>query len=266
MLFIIQGFLRQFVKREKVTHVPPERKFEVDYETDYMKTLQEGDIILYRFGGPKDFMGGVISHHTSSPYCHAEIHIKDGYDISAGSHGVSFVDGYAYNIYGRRPVVGIKKLYPKMDILRLKGGLSREQRLTIQAKAYQSLLLPYDYASLFFFPFAGPKAIARMAGNNAYMCSEITAWCYENAGIDLIKASASSIEAPADIGRSDLLEYVGTFWRGQKLVGEHQNEFIDEDYGLFQKLVAKLLGLFSKRDEYYEGLYLNKTMLEGESR
>jgi hypothetical protein len=262
MLFIIQGFLRQF--GNKVTHVPPKRKFEVDYDSDYMKALQEGDIILYRFGGPRDFTGGVISHMTSSPYSHAEIHIKDGYDISAGALGVTFVDGYSHNVNGKKPVVGMKRLYPKMDIFRVKGGLTREQRLIIEAKAYQSLLLPYDYASLFFFPFIRPKSVARRAGNEAYMCSEITAWCYENAGIDLIKDSPAAIEAPGDLGRSDMVEYVGTFWRGQKLDGNYANEFLDEDHSLFSKLVSKLIGLFSKRDEYYQGVALNKKLLEGE--
>lgn len=233
---------------------PPKRNFELDPDLDLTKELKPCDIFLYRLG-KGNFLGGVISHMTSSPYTHAEIHMHEGYSISAAAVGMTYYDTYRGNVKGSNVV----------DVFKLNRELTREERLIIEAKASQSLLKPYDYINLIGFHFLSGKLAAKKAGNDAYICSEHVAWVYKNAGIDLIVAKPESIEAPADIGMSGVLNYVGTFSKGMKLKGNWRNEFIDEEPSWWSKFVSKLMGLFSKRDEYYEGMQLNRAILEGKA-
>lgn len=251
----IQSLVDLINPKHKAVAKPPVRKYDYDLDHPMIKELREGDIILYRFRGEKDFPGGVISYMTSSPYSHVETHTFDGYDVSASTNGVTFVDLYKSHIVDGEN---------RVDVMRLKGGLSREQRLIIFSKLAQSLLKPYDYANLVGFPYLKGEAALRKAGNDAYICSELTAWAYNNAGLDLIKATPESIESPSDVARSDLLDYVGTFEKGVKLEGNFRNEFHGEEYSRFSEFIAKFMGLLTKRDEYYKGLYLNKALLEGE--
>lgn len=250
----IQFLVNLFDKRYRPNVGPPDRNYNYSLDHSFLQMLQPGDIILYRLSGPKDFPGSVISHMTSSPYNHIEVHVFDGYDISAGTGGVTFIDLYRANVLGSL----------KVDVLRLKDGLSREQRLIILSKMFQSLLKPYDYIKLIGFPFLKDKVALRRAGNDAYICSELVAWAYKNAGIDLIKGRPESIEAPVDISRSNVLEYVGTFSRGIKMGGDYRNEFFKQETTNLARFVAEFMGLLSQKDEYYRGLYLNKTLLEGE--
>lgn len=260
----IQKALNKLGPDGKASKTPPSRSFKVDKNIDFYKDLEPGDIILYRFGGKKDFTGGVICEMTSSPYSHSAIHITDAYEIGAGSHGVSFVDAYNNNVNGRHAVIGGAH-FSGMDIFRLKGGLSREQRLIIQAKLMQALLLPYDYLNLFGFPFMKNRSAVKRAGNDAYICSELTAWAYKNAGIDIVKGKPESIEAPCDVALSDVIDYIGTYVRGKKLEGDHRNKFLDEEYSVLSKLVSNFMGLFSRKDEFYAGIALNKEPLDGEA-
>lgn len=262
LMYLIQQLLNWLGPEGKVSDKPLERKFDVP-DCDLVRDVQPGDIIVYRFGSKDDFTGGIISHMTSSPYSHAELHIKDGHDISATSHGIGFVDLFQNNIKGKKAVIGGIQPF-NVDVFRLKGGLSREQRLIIEAKAFESLLMPYDYINLAWFNYFTPEGAAKRAGNEAYICSEHVAWAYNNAGIDLIKDRPESIEAPADIGRSDVLEYIGTYVEGVKLQDDLRNKFLDEEYSNLQKLISTFMGLFSKKDEYYQGVAINKDLLEGE--
>ena len=134
--------------------------------------LQKGDIILYR-GEYKSFTSALIMEFTCSPYSHAEIYVGDGWSVSAERYGISLEDHCNTEF---------------IDIMRLGGGLSREQRGIVLEKAYQSLAKPYAYLGLLGFPFGSEKAAARRSANEAYICSEVTAWCYKEAGIDLIGA------------------------------------------------------------------------------
>ena len=145
-----------------------------------------------------------------------------------------------------------------IDIMRLKGGLSREQRGIVLEKAYQSLAKPYEYLGLIGFPFGSEKAAARRSANQAYICSEVTAWCYKEAGIDLIKNKPEAIEAPADLAKSDQLQCLGA-WRGGKpfATAEHNKLHrlqLNKKAGFAKWLVKNVADLLSERDEYYERL------------
>lgn len=236
-----------FLSGNKAKKTPPRRVFDPKMY-DIYNDLQKGDIIMKRMTGT--FYSGVICHMTDSPYSHAEIHIEDGYVISATPHGVGFVDEVEENAKGKNT----------LDILRLKDGLTREQRLIIEAKSYKTLLRPYDYINLVSFPFMSDKKAAKYSGNKAYICSEHVSWAYKNAGIDLIANRPEAIEAPADIAKSDALEYIGTYEDGnKKLEGNYRNKFIDEEISWLQKLSAKFMGIFTKKDEFYQGLEVNRS-------
>lgn len=257
------GFMAFIFGRKKIYHTPPDRDYDMNGRSlDLLEDAKEQDIVLYRMH-PKSLTSGIISHFTSSPYSHAEIYQFDGYTISADGNGITFKDLYKATVYGAKPPIG-PLVAQNVDIFRLKGGLTREQRLIIQAKALQSLAKPYDYSSLLNFPYLrGEKALKRSA-DDAYICSEHVAWCYKNAGIDIIKDRPEAIEAPADIGLSDVLEYVGTYVRGKRIKGSHRNKFYEQEYSFLQKLIGGAMKLFSKKDEFYKYVRANKKLMKGE--
>lgn len=231
----------------KVNKKPPVRLFVP--ECDLYNDLQKGDIVAVRTSDT--FYSAIISEFTKSPYSHVQIHTEKGYAISAEMNGVGFIDMIEQNLKGIKDV----------DIFRLKGGLSREQRMMVESKAYKSILIPYDYEHLVSFPFLSSTGAAKYSGNKAFICSEHVAWCYYNAGIDLVADKPEAVEAPVDIAKSDALEYIGTYINGEKLDGNHFNDFMDVEISFIGKLTSKLLGLFSKKDEFYAGLYFNKSKM-----
>jgi hypothetical protein len=254
-VFILQGLVNQFDSSERVAVVPPPRDIPMDMNSDFVKTLQPCDIVLYRFRGEKDIIGGVTAYITSSPYSHAEVVIENGYTISAASHGITFIDVFKQNLVNGH----------HLDIFRLNRLITREERIIIQGKALKTIAMPYDYANLVLFPFIGKKKAIQLSGNLAYMCSEHVAWCYDNASISLITGRPTAIDSPADLGRSNVLNYIGTFVDGKKVAGDFRNEFTDEKFSAATQIIANIMGLASNKDEYYKGLYLNKTLLEGKA-
>lgn len=249
---IVQGIVDVFDPRDKALTIPPKRNFVFDLNTDLTRTLQPCDVVLYRFTGPSDFLGGVTAHCTMSPYSHAELHMFDGYNIEAGVGGVGYSDLYYKAIIQSNHV----------DVFRLNRPLTREERLIIQSKAYQAIARPYSYQGILFFPFLNNKTAVQYAGNKAFICSQLLSWCYENANIKFVLGR--SLDAPADLGRSDILDYLGTFINGKKQVSNYRNQFMsDEIFGYATKIVDGLIDKFSVKDEFYKGLYLNNKMEKG---
>lgn len=251
---VFQNVIDFIDPKEKAKTVPPKREFNVK-NWDLANDLQEADIILFRFGGEKNFSGGVISRLTSSPYCHADIHVKNGFTIDAIASGMSYEDLYKQNIFGNGSFKN------RVDIFRA-PNLTREQRLIILAKLQLSLAMPYDFFNLLGFPFLSKKEALKLSANHAYICSENVAWCYHNAGLDLIADTPEAIEAPADIGHSNLLNYIGTYENGMKMKENYRNKFIDEEFSGIENFVSNFIGLFSNKDEYYEKIATNKKILK----
>jgi hypothetical protein len=234
----------------KVKEQPPKRIF--DPECDLYNDLEKCDIMAVRTSGT--FYSGIISEFTKSPYSHTQLHTESGYAISAEPNGVGFVD----------PIEENKKGNEVIDIFRLKGGLTRDQRMKIESKAYKSILVPYNYINLFKFPFLTSSSAVKYSGNKAFICSEHVAWCYHNAGLDLVSDRPENIEAPVDIAKSDALEYIGTYVKGVKLKENFSNKFMGEEVTFLQKLTSRLIGLFTKKDEFYSGLQVNKSKMLNE--
>jgi len=217
-------------------------------DNDLSAILQDGDIILDRLGNKTKITAKIITFFTQSPYNHTEVHLKDGYMISASEYGVTYADVYE------------RKL---LDVFRLKGGLTREQRLVIFAKAAQSVLKPYDYAHLVLFPFMNKKLATKKAGNDAYICSELVAWLYQQINVNLMTdGRLTSMAAPADIGNATPIEYIGTFNKGWEVIAK-PNEFSKFDnQDEAGKGLTNFLKLLSTNDEFYEGLNTNRKKME----
>jgi len=230
---------------EKCNKVFPKRNSIV--KNDLTETLKPMDVILYRWGGKKDFIGGVLSYFTSSPYSHTGLHLKNSYSIEALSCGVGYRD--------------ISKYKGTIDVFR-PLSLTREMRLIMFAKAAQSILEPYDYINLVFFPFMSVKEAVKFSGNHAFICSELISWIYKEAGVDLVKDRPEAIEAPADLGHSPFLNYIGSFRNTKRMKENFANKTIDKKVSELSKFVANFLKKFSLRDEYYKGLALNKEKIK----
>lgn len=226
-----------FRKKCKLRIYPHER-----YVNDLTAFLQKGDVLLYR-GEYKNFTSALIMEFTRSPYSHVETYVGDGWAVSAEAYGVTFQDHCNYLF---------------IDIMRVKGGLSREQRGIVLEKAYQSLAKPYEYLGLVGFPFGSENAAARRSANKAYICSEVVAWCYKEAGIDLVEGQPEAIESPADLSHSAQLEWLGA-WRDGSISDEAQiHEFhssqLNKKAGFAKWLVKNVADMLSERDEIYEKL------------
>lgn len=234
--------IMELVTGKKKRNTYPKRKHEPNNELS--KTLKPGDVILTRVGGSGSWSSGVITKFTSSPYPHVELHLENGYDVSASETGVTYTDVHKYKL---------------IDVFRYKKELTREQRLIMYAKAAQSVLKPYDYGHLFLFPFIKGKAAVRRSGDDAYICSELVAWIYNEAGLPLIGDRPEAIAAPADIGHSKELVYIGTFKKGWRHGDGKPNVFLPEDTAVEKGLgMANFMKALSTRDEFYAGLNKNK--------
>jgi len=217
------------------------------YTNEFTEDLKKGDIILHRATGK--LVSSLISDFTNSPYSHAEIYIGDGWCVSAEAKGVTFSDEINSKF---------------IDVMRYKGdpskdekGLSRDERGIILEKAYQSLAKPYAFLKLFrFVLYYGPRFIAKRAGKRAFICSELTAWCYKNADIDLIPGKPEDIEAPADIANSDKLEWIGA-WNGSVKVKDAKlNLRYDEIQGQhhwFARIIIKWIKSWTQ-DAYKDAI------------
>jgi hypothetical protein len=210
---------------------------------DLTAVLQPGDVILYRAHGHQ-LLGNLISTFTDSPYSHAEVYVGDGWCVDASAYGLTLSKGMHDDL---------------VDVLRLKGGLPEAQRRIVVGKAYQSLARPYDYFLLLGFPFFTRSMAARRAANGAYICSENVAWCYAEAGIDLSgKGDPVELEAPADLGCSRKLAWLGFWDRGRSVTDARRSEWhpLQGRPNLVSRLLIRLLAdPFSCRDEYYRQLH-----------
>lgn len=228
--------------------VPPNRSSII--ETDLNADIRRGDIVLYRVK-PESLISAIISEISQSPYSHSEIHLYGGYDISAESNGVGFIDLYK------------SCLENNVDIFRF-PNLTREQGLAIQAKAMQSIATPYDYENLFKFKFATSKEIAQFAGNQAYICSELVAWVFSEAGINLIKDKPTSITSPADLAKSTVIEYVGTYEKGKKLSDNLKNIFLNKEKNeLAQSIGGFINSIADIVKAFREGIEKNRSKMNG---
>jgi len=218
------------------------------YDTEMTKDLKKGDVLLYRIMQKGDFISrivnNVIAQFTDSVYFHVEIYVGDGWSVTAGKHGVHFSDSIIH--------------VSNFDALRFKGGLSEEQADIITLNCYKQVGKPYDYLATLLMPFASRKAILRRSANEAWMCSELTAWCYRRANIDLVPhfEKVANI-SPMDIACSGELEYIGSWYEGQRVAdGQlHVRNSYQKEPGAISKFITnRIIKPRSSRDDFYNQL------------
>jgi len=214
-------------------------------ESPMTEFMQPGDIVLYRALGYQ-VLGGLIGDITDSPYSHCEVYARDGWTVEAGIHGVSYSDGmHAYK--------------GGVDIFRWKGGLTESQKKEIVEAAEREIGDPYQYTLLLFFPYLSRKAIARRAAIHSFICSELAAYAYAKNGLNPCdNPEPAAADAPADIGFSPNLDWLGCYVESKKAAHARRNMWNDRIQGkrnFFDKaIVALLVDPFSKKEAYYEKL------------
>ena len=222
----------------------PQRK----YDSELVQSLLEGDILLYRSLN-EELVGSAISEFTRSPYSHAEIYVGDGWSVSASSIGLKFVDTLNTGF---------------IDVLRVPGGLTAEQKAVILERCRDTLGYPYEYLLLVGFPFWGSRAAAARAENQSYICSEHVAWAYQEAGIELVTGRARSMIAPADLAHATNLLWLGSWRNGTRVadaVPNVRHRLQGPPNWLAKLAIRALADPFSLKDEYYTALQLGLSPL-----
>jgi len=216
---------------------------------DIARDSQTFDIALFRVHSKEDFLGNIISHITSSPYSHAALLLGAGYLISADAGGIGYDDLY----FGDNVI----------DLFRLNRLLTPDEQAILQAKGKEALGRPYNYWNLLDFPYLSEAQAMQFAGGTSFICSELVAWMFKAIGVQFIANKEIAREAPADIGMSDILNYIGTYDHGKKLEGNFRNQFLGNYQNDLATFVANFMELFSQVDEYYAEVEKNKKLLIG---
>jgi hypothetical protein len=212
-------------------------------ESPQTKLCEPGDIVLYRALGYQ-VLGGLIGDITDSPYSHCEVYARDGWTIEAGINGVSFSDG----MHGYKGGV---------DIFRWKGGLTDRQKNGIVEVAEKEIGDPYQYTLLLFFPYFSRKALVKRAAVHSFICSELAAYAYAENGLNSCgNKQPDTADAPADIGLSLSLDWLGCYVESEKVEDAKRNIWSNRIQGkrnVFDKIVVALfVDPFSKKTAYYE--------------
>jgi hypothetical protein len=248
MADLITNIIRQFAPKPNLT--PPARSPHWDNDpTDLMRVAQPFDVALYRVHHKEDFLGNIICHITDSPYEHAVMVIPEGYVVSADAGGIGYDDLY----FGDNII----------DLFRLNRSMTQDEQNTLLVRVKEAIGKPYDYWNLLDFPYLTQEQALQMSGGTSFICSELVAWIFEGIGVEFVKDKTIAKEAPADLGLSDILEYMGTFDHGKRVDGNWRNRFIGDYNNILSDFVADFMDLFSKVNQFYVGKENSKTFLVG---
>jgi hypothetical protein len=245
-------FLTEIIRRftPKPNAVPPARFDHWNLNPpDIARDAQAFDIALYRVHSKENFLGNIISHITSSPYEHAATVLGGGYVIAADAGGIGYDDLY----FGDNVI----------DLFRLNRLITLDEQAILQAKSKEALGRPYNYWNLINFPYLNEEQAMQYAGGTSFICSELVAWKFKAINVEFVANKEIAKEAPADLGLSDILNYIGTYDHGKKLEGNFRNQFIGDYQNVLATFVADFMGLFTKVDEYYAEIEKNKLLLVG---
>jgi hypothetical protein len=257
MADFLTDLIRAFSPKPHLT--PPDRDPHWDNDpTDLMNDIKQSDIVLYRVHSKDDFIGNIISKITSSPYSHSAFHIGGGYVIAADQGGIGYDDIFQGDVV--------------IDLLRLNRPITIDEHAKMESLAKAQLNKPYDYWNLLDFTHLTQEQALQMSGGTSFICSELVAWLYKQIGVEIVKGKIITLEAPADLGLSDILDYVGTYVNGKKLpaglvpggvVGNYRNEFINDYKNVLSDFVASFMEMFSNTATFYAQLEKNKQLLVG---
>lgn len=157
-----------------------------------MRLPERGDFGLTKGSG---LAGWVIRHGTASRYGHAVVAVTG----TNSKGGVSIVEADPDGARARE--------VPVTDYVWSNLPLTEHQRSTIVGKAVACVGLPYDWQAILGFVIRVWKAKWSTGSDDhaddKLICSELVAWCYREAGIDLGQGTA-----PGDVSPGDLADWL----------------------------------------------------------
>jgi hypothetical protein len=196
---ILQDLIRPFMPKPNLLYPTriDSRGDHVNVISDLQRDLLPGDVLLFRVFDKNDFLGNVVSHITDSPYSHAEWHIEHGYAISADAGGVGYED--------------VINQTNHLDVLRLNRPLTEDEYIGMKVAALKAIGLPYNYLNLAAFEYLSEEEALQMSGGQSFMCSQLVSWLFLQKNIQLITGQSTAKQSPCDLGRSAILNYIGTY-------------------------------------------------------
>ena len=248
---LLQDFIRPFMPKPSLVYPPriSAKGDHVNVISDLENALVPGDVTLFRVFDKKDFLGNVITHITDSPYSHAEMHLEHGYAISADAGGIGYVD--------------LLHQTSHLDLFRLNRPILDEEMEILKAKAASVLNFPYNYFNLLNFDYISQEDAIKLSGGKSFICSQLVSWLFQQIQVQLVVGAPTALQAPADLGRSSILNYVGTFVYGQRVEGDWRNKPLEFHENQFADFIANFMDLFSKKDEFYADLAKYNSFLVG---
>jgi len=148
---------------------------------------QLGDYGVVKTGG---FFGKLIRLGTMSRWNHTFIYIGGNKIVEANPRGVAVSDVSEY------PVIGWNQ----------HEGLTEEQRQKIYSYAMTTVGKPYNFLVIVSIAlrilglkiFANSKLLHRLSKHDGYICSELVAEAYAQAGLNLFDKPADNV-TPGDL-------------------------------------------------------------------
>jgi hypothetical protein len=157
-----------------------------------VESLEIGDIVLYKAGD--DFFSKCVRFFTKSNYVHVSMLVSNDLVIEANWNKKSNIVPFRYN-------------QKKMEIYRVIGGLTTEQKFVLLKSSYLFLNKKYDYPQIFGYIV---KYFFKSKSNifnspNKIICSELIDRSYLKAGIDLLSENLDGDISPDEIIKSNKL-------------------------------------------------------------
>lgn len=156
--------------------------------------IQAGDIILVK--GDTPIISPLIKWFTNSEYTHV---------------GLAVMPDLIYEIDVNKDLAIRPIKHDNYDVFRVKGGLSREQRRSMQLYAIERAKENEGYDWLRILAFALEKVFRSpfvFHEVNRVVCSEIVDNIYTHVGIDLLPDREDGHVSPAQLATSPLLTKV----------------------------------------------------------
>ena len=225
------------------------------HNTPLTQSLQKGDVLAYRLrrGGCvlKRLVNNVICRFTDTEYFHVEVYIDEGWSITSAPRGVCYSDTINSE--------------SNIAVLRKKGGLTEAQAATIEASCISKIGQPYGFFETLLLPVAPLRRIKIWSHNLFYNCTELTIGSYREACIPLIDSSRPlAASSPKGVVCSKELEFVGSWNKGHPNSEPlHDKMKYLKRTWLIARVLACILGLLSRRNEYFRKVCDNDPYPEG---
>ena len=143
-------------------------------------------MITLQFVSDDSIASDLIAWYTRSIYTHVDIVRPDGWLLGARANGGVKVRSPTYRTFKRKK--------------RFVTTLSTEQETKFWNAATAQIGKPYDWTGIVAF-----IADRNWRHPDHWFCSELVAWCFEQAGVPLLRVAGADKVTPRDLTTSLLL-------------------------------------------------------------